>query len=195
MQYKNTDDRYGLIAILFHWIVAAGFLGAYVAVYYRHWFTEYRTPENFTALQIHLSFGITVGVFVLLRIIWKLMNKTPKDIEGGSKLEHKSAHIMHYILYAVMIIMPLTGYFGTGVATNFFYLFEIPKFADTQVFQTVINGWLGLTFEEFEKPIDFIHKKGGAYVVWVLILAHAAAAFYHHYIRKDDVLKRMTKLK
>lgn len=39
--------------------------------------------------------------------------------------------------------------------------------------------------------MDFIHKQGGAYVIWVLIAAHAEAALYHHFVRRDIVLKRM----
>jgi cytochrome b561 len=194
MQYKNTEDRYGLIAILLHWIVAFGFLASYMSVYYRHWFTEYRTPPNWTALQLHLSFGITIFVFVVLRIVWKCLNKTPKD-EPGSKLEHNAAHFAHYTLYAVMIIMPLTGYFGTGVHTEYFTLFNIPKFSDTWLYQTLIVDSFGLNWQSFEPPMDFIHKKGGKYFVWVLILVHIFAAFYHHFIRKDNVLRRMTKIK
>ena len=53
---------------------------------------------------------------------------------------------------------------------------------------TVDDDW-----ESFEPIMDFIHKNSGAYLVWVLIAAHAGAALYHHYIRKDDVLKRMIK--
>ena len=194
MNYKNTNDRYGLIAIALHWIVALGFLAAYVAVYYRHWFTEVNTPENWTALQLHLSFGLSVAVFVILRLIWKSMNKPPKDLPG-TKFEHFAAHTMHYILYAIMIVMPLTGYFGTGVNTEFFLQFEIPKFADTAIYKTVVEDYLGSTWETFEPPMDWVHKRGGEYFVWVMILAHASAALYHHFIRKDDVLKRMLSTK
>jgi len=194
MPLKNTNDRFGTIAIALHWIVAAGFLACYTAVYYRHWFTEYKTPENWTALQLHFSFGISVAVFVALRLVWKLMNKTPKPIEG-SKFEHFAAHSMHYILYAVMIIMPLTGYFGTGVNTEYFNIFDITMFKETSIYQIVVTNWLNLTWEQFEPPIDFIHKQGGKYLVWVLILAHAGAALYHHFIRKDMVLKRMLSSK
>tara|TARA_Y100001960_G_C14730811_1_gene857442 strand:+ start:1398 stop:1625 length:228 start_codon:yes stop_codon:yes gene_type:complete len=74
MQIKNTKQRYGLFAIFLHWAVALGFLGCYLSVYYRHWFTQYGEPGNWTALQLHLSFGVTVAVFVILRIIWKLLN-------------------------------------------------------------------------------------------------------------------------
>ncbi len=104
---------------------------------------------------------------------------------------HKAAHYGHLALYAVLIIMPLTGYLGTGVATEFFFWFDIPKFADTWLFQSVIQQGLGLSFEQFEAPVDFIHKQGGAYLVWLLILGHAAAALYHHIHLKDRTLLKM----
>ena len=192
MQLKNTREGYGLVAIILHWLVALGFLGAYTAVYYRHWFTEDKTPENWTALQLHLSFGVTIAVFVLLRVVWKLMNVKPDDVPA-TPLEHKAAHAAHWALYAFMIIMPITGYLGCGAPTEYFFLVDIPKFADTQVFRTVVAEGLGMTFKEFEAPIDFIHKNSGAYLVWVLILVHAGAALYHHLWRKDKVLKRMVR--
>lgn len=196
MQIKNTKQSYGLVAIILHWLVALGFLGAYMSVYYRHWFSEgkFNSVElnsNTIALYLHLSFGVTVGAFVLLRIIWKIMNKTPDDVPGGSKFEHFAAHSMHWILYIIMIIMPLTGYMGTKLDTNFFLLFEIPKFSDTWLYSILVEQWLNMTWEQFEDIVDAIHKNGGKYVVWVLILLHAGAAMYHHMVRKDIVLKRM----
>jgi len=192
MHFKNTRSGYGLVAIGLHWLVALGFLGAYMAVYYRHWFTEDKTPENWTALQLHLSFGVTIAVFVVLRIIWKLSNTKP-DALPASPLEHMAAKSTHWLLYAFMIIMPITGYLGCGAPTEYFFLFDIPKFADTAAFKMLVADGLGLTFKEWEGPIDFIHKKSGEYLVWVLILIHAGAALYHHIVRKDGVLKRMLR--
>lgn len=163
-------------------------------MYYRHWFTEEKTPENWIALQMHLSLGVTLSVFILLRIIWRLMNKTPRDVPG-TRLEHMAARTVHLVLYAMMIIMPVTGYLGTGVNTEFFLQFDIPKFSDTQLYKVVVEGWLGLTWEAFEAPVDFVHKNSGEYFVWALILLHAGAALYHHFIRKDVVLKRMISIK
>ena len=57
MGLKNTAASYGSIAKWIHWITAALFLASYVSVYYRHWFTEEKTPENWNALQIHLVCG------------------------------------------------------------------------------------------------------------------------------------------
>lgn len=187
---KNSTTHYGQVARTLHWFTALLFLLAYCSVYYRQWFTEAQTPENWTALQLHLSFGVTIAVLVVLRLYWRLTNVQPAA-EPGSALMHKAAHLGHLVLYGVLIVMPLTGYLGTGVATEFFFLFEIPKFADTWLFQVLIAEGLGLTFEQFEAPIDFIHKQGGAYLVWLLILGHAAAALYHHYHLKDRTLLKM----
>ena len=199
LDIKNTKDYYGLGAIALHWIVALGFLGSYVAVYYRHWFTDNsfsQTGEltpSMIALHMHLSFGITIGVFVALRVAWKLRNKTPDEVPG-TQFEHSAARIVHRLLYAVMIIMPITGYMGTKLDANYFLLGDIPKFSDTALYSLLVEQWLGMDWESFEPIMDFIHKESGAYVVWVLIALHAGAALYHHFIKKDQTLRRMTTL-
>ena len=195
MSIKNTAQSYGSVAKWFHWTTAILILGSYCAVYYRHWFTEEKTPENWTALQLHLSFGVTIAVVVLLRIIWRAMNRLP-DPEPGTRIEHLAAHTGHYALYAVMVIMVVTGYIGTGVNTEYFFLFEIPKFESTQMFSVVVSDGLGMTFKEFEKPVDFIHKDiMGAWLVWLLVLGHVLAALYHHFKKKDRTLYKMTNSK
>lgn len=192
MSLKNTADSYGRIAKWFHWTTAALFLAAYVSVYYRQWFTEKQTPENMTALQIHLSVGVSIAVIVALRVIWRLMNRAPDD-EPGTPLAHLAAHLGHLALYAVMIVAPITGYLGTGVNTDFFFLFEIPKFESTALFQSVVAEGMGLDFKTFEKPIDFIHKDVlGAWLIWLLVLGHAGAALYHHFVLRDRTLVKMT---
>jgi cytochrome b561 len=192
MSLKNTADNYGSIAKWLHWGTAVLFLGSYVSVYYRHWFTEKETPENWIALQLHLSIGVTIAVVVVLRIIWRLTNRVP-DPEPGKKFEHLAAHVGHLALYAIMIIMPLTGYIGTGVNTEYFFLFDIPKFESTQMFSVLVSDGLGMTFKEFEKPVDFIHKDiMGAWIVWLLILGHVTAALYHQFVKKDRTLYKMT---
>ncbi|MGK0293404.1 MAG: cytochrome b561 [Porticoccaceae bacterium] len=192
MSVKNTVESYGSIAKWLHWGTAVLFLGSYISVYYRHWFTEEKTPENWTALQLHLSIGVTIAVVVALRIVWRISSRVP-DLEPGTKLEHLAAHAGHYALYAIMIIMPITGYVGTGVNTEYFFIFDIPKFEDTQLFVSLVSNGLGITFPEFEEPIDFIHKEIlGAWLVWILILGHVSAALYHHFVKEDKTLQKMT---
>jgi cytochrome b561 len=128
-----------------HWLTALLFLASYVSVYYRYWFTEDKTPENWHVLQLHLSVGMIIGVLVVLRIIWKIMNRSP-DPEPGTRLEHLAAEMGHYALYAVMVAMPLTGYLGTGANSEYFFLFDIPKFELTSLSEPFVLNVMGMTF-------------------------------------------------
>lgn len=191
MGLKNTTSNYGAVAKYFHWFTAVLFLLAYASVYFRRWFTEPDTGINWLALQIHLSVGITVFVVVVLRIYWRITNIQP-DPEPGTRLEHLAAHAGHLAIYAVMIVAVVTGYFGTGVATEYFMLFDIPKFADT-VLHSMMVTVLGVTFEQIEPSVDFIHKQVlGKWLIWILIAGHAGAAMFHHFIKRDRTLLKMT---
>jgi len=188
--FKNTKYSYGLIAIALHWIVAFAFIVNYIIIYYREWFVAARSDQAKELISYHTAIGISVIVFVALRIVWRLMEKQPNAVPG-SRMEHLAAHAAHIMLYVVMIVLPLSGYLGTGGPSQLFFFIEIPRFADTQIFKIVVEGWMSLNWEQFEAPMDFIHKQGGAYIVSALIVAHAGAALYHHYVRKDVVFKRM----
>lgn len=191
MRLRNTPEAYGEIAKCLHWIIALLFLGAYCAVYYRHWFTERHTAENWSALQLHLSFGITIAAFVFLRVLWRLFNIGPR-LEPGPRWEHRAAKAGHYALYFFMIAMPITGYLGTGTETHYFFTYHIPKFENTALFDWLVADMLNLSFDEFEEPIDFFHKEiGGALLVWILIAIHVSAALYHHFIKRDRTLRKM----
>ncbi len=85
MSLKNTSYNYGTIAKCLHWGTALLLLGAYASVYFRHWFTVDDTPANWTALQLHLSFSVSIAVLVVLRIIWRIMNRTPDEEPGTSR--------------------------------------------------------------------------------------------------------------
>jgi len=89
--------------------------------------------------------------------------------------------------------MPLTGYIGTGVNTDYFMMFEIEKFESTALFDLIVTNGLGMEFKEFEQPIDSFHKEVmGEYVLLFLILGHITAALYHHFVLKDRTLIKMT---
>lgn len=195
MALRNTKLAYGSIAKLLHWAIALLFLVSYCAVYYRHWFTvepdEFSiwvgTP-NYTALQIHLTSGITISFLILCRVYWRLSNQVP-ELLPGKRWEHFMANSVHYFLYFLMFMMPITGYLGAGVDTDYL---QITQFRETALYDWLVTDTLGLDWETFESPVDFIHKKiGGATLVWIVIGAHAGAALFHHFVKRDDVLLRM----
>jgi len=187
-EWRNSPTTYGVVAKTLHWGMALLFLIAYCAIYYRHWLVEERSDAWLTAGHVHRAVGISIGVFMVLRIAWRWVNTVPTE-PSGSLWEKRLARAAHYSLYFFMIAMPISGYFGTDAPTSF-GVFMIPNFAETSVFQAIASG--GPSFEQWERPLDFFHRElGGALFLWMLILVHAGAALYHHFVRGDDVLTRM----
>lgn len=188
MQWKNSSTRFGAIAKFFHWSSAVAFIVAYILVYYVIWFLDYESPFFLPVLNIHWVLGVLVGILVIPRLVWRFMNVQPDDAPG-SKAEHRLAHLAHWGLYGLLIILPLSGYLGTGAATDF-GLFAIPSFRDTDIFAWMTATW-GITWETFEPPVDVVHHFIGKWITGAVVLLHIAAALYHHKVRRDNVLTRM----
>ena len=188
MRWTNTATRYGALAQFFHWTSAAAFIGAYAIVYYVIWFMDVMSDEALPVLNIHWALGLLVGALVLPRLLSRWLDVRPQD-PPGSALEHALAHTAHWALYGLLVVMPLTGYLGTGAPTDF-GLFTVTGFNETALF-----GWIGRTWsvgwEAFEAPLDAVHHFLGKYVAWVAVALHVAAALMHHWVRRDDVLLRM----
>ncbi|WP_342650794.1 cytochrome b/b6 domain-containing protein [Pseudomonas sp. REB1044] len=83
----------------------------------------------------------------------------------------------------------MTGYLGTGAPTDF-GLFSVTGFDSTALF-VWISKTFDLSYEAFEAPLDVVHHFLGKWVAWVVVALHIAAAAFHHWGRRDDVLKRM----
>jgi|TARA_B110000483_G_scaffold70401_2_gene87894 cytochrome b561 len=192
MALMNSQVSYGSVAKWLHWLMAFCFLGAYCAVYYGIWFIDLRSPDRQFVRGIHTMLGLSVGLLVLPRLIWRIVNPEPHP-DPAPNWQHLAAKYAHWGLYFFMIASPLTGWLGTGGrSVNMFWLFEIPTFRGSDLFPWLVEGKLGLTFEQWEHPIDIMHKKiFGKWMVWMLILVHVAAALYHHFKVKDKTLKRM----
>jgi cytochrome b561 len=174
---KNTESSYGVIAKGFHWllllmltflVVAGNFLASLP-----------KGLEKFQAAGMHKSFGLVVLALIMLRLIWRLVNKTPKDLEGTPAVQNFMAHAMHWVLYVLMFAQPLAGILmsqAAGYPVSFFGLFELPVLLDKD-----------------PSLAQFLHSAHGT--VWILmvlaVIGHTGAALYHHFVMKDDVLKRM----
>ena len=192
MGLRNTELQYGSVAKWLHWITALCFLVAYLTYYYGHFLTEPRTPEANYVRGLHTMFGITAGLLFLPRIVWKFFNKEPK-LDPGPNWQHYASKLAHWALYFFVLAMPLSGWLGYGGRSiNFFWLFDIPTFRNTELFQWLVVERMGMSFNEFEAPIDAFHKDiAGAWIVLILVLVHVAAALYHHFVQKDNTLRKM----
>jgi cytochrome b561 len=187
MSMKNNELRYGAVAMTLHWLIAAAVvvnicLGLYFADLPRS------DPNLFALAQLHKSIGLTVLVLSLARVLWRLVNPVPPLPADLSPTLKWAAHATHFLLYALIIVIPLTGWLlvsasPLGLPTMYFGWFAWPN----------LPGFAGMT-----RAVKHVwqHDFGAAHVflAWsaiVLIPIHLGGALYHHFQRRDDVLRRM----
>lgn len=177
MQIKNTPIRYGVVAMTFHWVMALLVIGMIVIGLY-----AVSLPIGLQKLRLygrHKEFGILILMLVTLRLGWRFGNKVPVLPSFMARYEKFAAHGMHYMLYAMLIFMPLTGWMissAAGLQVSFFGLFLLPDLVQPdkqlQALFVTTHHWLG-------------------YTLMVLIVLHVGAALHHHFHYKDDILTRM----
>lgn len=188
IEIRNSRERYGALAKFFHWTSAGAFIGAYLVVYYVIWFMDDTQPESLPVLNVHWALGVVVGFLVIPRIVWRALNVEP-EMPESSVAEHILAQCAHSALYLLMILMPLTGYIGTGAPTDF-GLFSVTAFNETRLF-SLFSSVTGISWETFEPPVDAFHHFAGKWIAWGVVGLHIAAALMHHFVRRDNVLVRM----
>lgn len=176
---KNTENSYGSIAKILHWVIGFSIIGL-IAVGFTMSSME-PAPEKFELYGMHKAFGVTVFMLIILRILWRLTNSTVKAAEGVPAILQLAAKAGHLLLYVFMLTMPISGVlmsrFG-GYDISVFNIFTIPAAAEKNM-----------------ELAGLFHSTHG-YAAWgfvILIVTHILAAFYHHFIRKDNTLIRMIK--
>jgi cytochrome b561 len=168
-------ERYGRTAVVLHWVVALLISGALVLA----WILPRRnTPGYDTLLELHKSVGMMVLVLVALRLAWRLGHPVA-PAAGLTSLEARTSVVTHWVLYVVMLAIPVTGYLfssAEGQGLDFFGLFTAGSPLPTD--------------RSFSRPIEFLHKTG-QYAIYALVGLHVLAALYHHFVKRDNVLQRM----
>ena len=177
MQLKNDPIRYGVVAQLLHWIIVALVITQFVLAN-----KAGDLPlgaAKLATLAQHKSVGITILGLAVLRLLWRLFGTTPALPAGTARWQSRAAHVSHFLLYALLLIIPVLGWLMSS-ARNF------PV------------SWFGLiTLPDFIEPdraaYDFLHDAHeiAAKSLFVIAIVHAAAALKHHFIDRDDVLRRM----
>ncbi len=181
MLVKNTQQRYGLISILLHWLSVPLIIGLFALGL---WMTSlgYYHPWYKQAPQIHKSLGVLFAFLLIVRLIWRLGNTRPADEPGLRPLESRAAHLVHWLLYVLLFGIITTGYLlstSDGRSIDVFNLFSLPALPGTEYTRELA--------ERLHKPL--------AVVLISLAALHALAALKHHFINKDATLKKILGLK
>jgi cytochrome b561 len=176
MQLKNTDNHFGIIAILLHWVMAVLIIALLVLGLYM-----VGIPISLEKLKLygwHKEYGMLVLMLVVLRFALRFASISP-SLNELPLLERIAARTVHWAFYLFMFAIPLTGWLITsaaGLPVSFFGLFVFPDLIGSNPDQMVL-------FEE-------IHKWLGYGLIATIVL-HTSAALKHHFINKDDILRRM----
>lgn len=174
---KNTQDTYGSVAKWLHWIIALLIIGMLALGIYMADLPI--NPLKHKLYGWHKQVGILILMLVGVRVVWRLVSVDPTLPPHMAAWEKFAAKAMHYLLYIFMFAMPLTGWAmssAAGFPASFFGLFVMPDLVAPN--------------EALAKLLGETHEILG-YSLIVLIVGHAGAALKHHFIDKDDVLRRM----
>lgn len=179
MQWRNSAEKYGAVAKTLHWLIALMIfamigLGLYMG-------ELPRGPQQYEIIQLHKSTGLLLLALVVLRILWRLTNPQPPLPLTTKGYEKGLAHLVHFLLYVAMIVFPMSGWimisasdFPTG---EVYGLFTIPDLIGTD--------------REIGNIAGEVHETM-LWVIAALLALHIVGALFHHFVRKDDVLRRMS---
>ena len=178
MYIKNTKNNFGLIAILLHWIMTILIIGLFILGeymvdldYYNKWYH--------LAPWWHKSIGIFVVILLIIRIFWRFVNITPQPLKAYKVLEIKIAKVVHFLLYMLLLIICISGYFiatAKGVSIDIFGWFNL---------QSIIK--LSDVWAEIMGKTHMI----AANILVALFILHTLASLKHHFFNKDITLMRM----
>ena len=166
---------YGRVARWLHWSIAALVIANIVLGLFHD-----GLGALFPAMPLHKAIGITVLALTFVRIGWRLGHAPPPLPAAMPGWEKGAARAAHLAFYALLLILPLSGWVMSSAGTyplTWFWLFDVPRFAVTKG-----DAVVGLSRSAHE-------LLGLAFAALALI--HIAAALRHHFVVKDSVLRRM----
>jgi cytochrome b561 len=173
--------RYSTPAIALHWLVAALVIANLALGLYTVGLPL--SPAKLRNFSYHKWIGVTVFLLAAARLLWRLGHRPPELPSAMAPWERRAAQLTHASLYILFFAAPLTGWLFSSAAG----------------FQTVYLGFLPipdlLTKDKALADTLKLAHKSINYTMAAVIVLHAAAALKHHFIDRDDVLRRMLPVK
>lgn len=173
-------DRYTGVAITLHWLIALALVGSFSLGLYMHELPL--SPQKLKLYSWHKWAGVTIFLFVVCRLAWRLTHRPPALPPGIAEWQARVAAATHVLLYLLMIAIPLSGWLmssAKGFQTVWFGVLPLPDLLAK-------NEELGELLQQVHMLLNF--SMAG------LVLVHAGAALKHHFLDRDDILARMLPL-
>lgn len=177
MAIRNTTRRWGAVTQTLHWlIVVLIVLQVILAVVAEELPISSR---KITWFGYHKSVGLTILALALIRLAWRSGNPTPELPPALKPYERALARFTHAALYVLLFALPLSGWTmssARGFSVSWFGLFQLPDLVprNHSLYEALVATHVTLVC-----------------VLAVVVALHIAGALKHHFVLRDDVLRRM----
>jgi cytochrome b561 len=180
MQKDSVYLDFTPLAKFFHWLMAAIIIVGWFAGFYGAEMLSYSVPHSGKAemITLHKHITTTVLLLIVLRSAWRLTHRPP-HAPDASAFQSAAVRAGHFMLYFLMIAMPISGWANSssaGYSVHFAGIIPLPALVPTN--------------PAIQPIYDTIHK----YLGWftgALILGHIAIALKHHFVDRDHTLRGM----
>lgn len=178
-QAAALQHRYSLGAIILHWLIAFAIIANWIIAQIAE---DLPKAEEQALMGTHVALGMTVLILTVLRIIWRIMHKPPPPNPDHARWERVLAHVVHKLLYVLMLGLPLSGYFmvqtGTGgMAIDMFGLFDFPA---TEMAKN----------HDTHETLEGVHELFANAMLGLFVL-HVVGAWKHQLLDRDGTVLRM----
>lgn len=170
------NERWGWLGKMFHWLTA---LLVLIQIPLGIYADDMRlSPLKLDLFVWHKSIGFVILLLTISRILWRINATVPGHVPD-IPIRQALAKISHGLLYLLMLLLPTSGWVMSSAANipfSLFWLFEIPAITSPN--------------EALEEVAETVHNTCVVLLLVVLTL-HITAALWHHFIRRDNVLRRL----
>jgi cytochrome b561 len=182
MALLNSKHGYGALTKIFHWLIAALFASQYVLAA-----IMLRTPADLTTFGVsqpayynwHKSLGLVALAVTVARLLNRRAGALPPWAPSLTKVEKLIIHRAEQLLYAAMLVMPLSGLIyvmAGGFGVRFFGLYDLPNLIGTAPALAALAKWVHVA---------------SAFLLIVPLGAHLGLVLGHHFGLRDRLIQRM----
>lgn len=177
MNPTDSRQRFSSLSIALHWVTVLLISAVYATILLRENYPK-GTDIREGLKTWHFMLGLAVLALIVIRLMARLGSRKPPITPEPPVWQALLARTTHFALYAFMLAMPVAGWVilsASGKTIPFFGL-ELPALVGQS--------------KTLAAQVKAIHETVGT-IGYLLIGLHALAALYHHYVVKDDTLRRM----
>ena len=178
----DTATGFGIVTKTIHWLtVLLVFLLFALGVFMTKMVGgNWEIEQIFFVFSLHKTLGMTVLALAVIRVLWRVVQPHPNPIESHAKAEVLAAKTVHWLLYALIFLMPVTGWLHHSSTTDLAPIWG--PFPQRLGFVPQIETW--------EKFLGWTHY-ATAWLMGGIIATHIAGALKHALIDRDGTLGRM----